>query len=326
MILLTGATGLLGSYLARHLLEKGIPFKALDRGNRPPQIQDIADRIDWIGGDIEDVPTLEAAIKDVDTIIHCAALVSFNKKDYDRLLEVNVGGTRNLVNVALLNNVKNFVYVSSTGAFARKTRIEEIDESNKWFESALNTKYGFTKYLGELEVWRGQEEGLNCLVVNPCVILGPGQYDRSSAQLFSYVLKEKKFYTRGMINYVDVRDVSDIIFRALENQKFGERLIACAGHADYENFFSLIGKHLNKKPPHLQVNSRYVRIFAILEGIRSRFTGKDPLITRETAEQTRMRITYSNKKVKSVLGFEFRSLENTIEWCCGEVLKIEAAG
>lgn len=325
MILLTGGTGLLGSYVARMLLELNLEFRVLDRGNRPPQMKDIEDQINWVKGDITDTSSLTHALENVQTVIHCAALVSFHKKDLDKLIEVNKVGTANLVNMSLLKDVKNFIHISSTGALSKKRTTGEITENNKWIDDPLNTRYGFTKYLSELEVWRGQEEGLNVAIINPSVILGPGQADRSSAQLFDYVAQEKKFFTDGIINYVDVRDVTDMIIKIMRDEVWGERFISCGGYTSYQEFFAMIGKAMNKKPPNIEVNSRYVQIFAAFESIRSAFTGRRPLITKETAAQTKMNVIYSAEKARKLLGFSFRSLDQTINWCTAEMIKIGAS-
>ena len=192
MILVTGASGLVGSQLCIDLQEAGTPFRAMKRssGFIPERLKNA----EWIEADLLDFQSLQLSMEDVDTVIHAAAAISFYKGDKHLLFDVNVEGTKNIVDAALKAGVKRLVYVSSVGALGRPEKQTLINESHRWIPSKDNTYYGETKYLGELEVWRGMEEGLQAAIVSPSVILGQGDWSKGSTQLFKYVWEEHYFF------------------------------------------------------------------------------------------------------------------------------------
>jgi len=324
MILVTGATGFLGSFICRKLYEEKEEFIALRRANSTFNLlDDIKDDITWHEGDIIDIESMNTVIEKVDTVIHAAAVVSFHRSERDQMLEANITGTKNLINLCLKHKVDNFVHISSVAALGRNQPSGEIDESNKWQDSKWNTHYGESKYLAELEVWRGHAEGLNTVILNPSVILGPGDWERSSTAIFNYVWKEKQFYTEGWLNYVDVRDVTTIIHKILsQHDKFGERYILNGGHVSFGELFRSIAKRFDKKPPSINANHPLLIKFGVfIEWLKSIFSGKRPLVTRETARVSNSRIYFNNSKVVRELNHTFASLDNTLDWVCGQFAK-----
>ena len=319
---MTGANGLLGSFVVRKLVQENIPFVALKRaGSDTSLLEDLSDRITWREADICDPVALAEALQDATTVIHVAALVSFHPRDKKKLYNINVLGTRNVVNVCLTGTAKQFIHVSSVGALGKQKGQQQIDEGQKWVSNPLNSTYGETKYLAELEVMRGQEEGLTTVIVNPSVILAPADWNRSSAMLFKYAYREHSFYTDGELNYVDVRDVADIIFQLLKSPFRGERFIANSGTVSYKTLLDMMAANFHKKPPSIRLGRRLVRVLAWLEDVRSRLTGASPLITKETARATGLRVFFSNEKVKNRLNFHFRPVHETLEWCCKHYLQ-----
>src|SRR6185437_2324293 len=247
MIFLTGGTGLVGSFIARRLLEDNKSIRALKRKNSDLSlVKDIAHRIEWVEGDILDVLFIEECLKGIDTIIHSAALVSFSKRSEEQMIAVNVQGTANLVNAALKYNISAFCHISSVAALGRGKN-EVIDESAKWEDSTINTGYARSKYLAELEVWRAMEEGLNVLIINPSVVLGPALLNNSTARLFKYVWKKSPFYTTGQMNYIDVRDVAEIAILLIEKRIYNGRFILNAGKISYRELFGKIAESFNTK-------------------------------------------------------------------------------
>jgi dihydroflavonol-4-reductase len=322
MIFITGGSGLIGSFLIRHFLEKGVAIKALYRQAIPAQWAQ-APQIDWIEGDIADSVLLREIIGQVDQVYHCAGLVSYAPQDADLLKDVNVAGTINVVDACLENPHVRLCHVSSVAAIGGAKGQAVLTEKNKWDPAASHSLYGSSKYLGELEVWRGIAEGLQAFIVNPSVVLAPARdWGRSSAQLFKYVADEKRFYTRGQANFVDVRDVVTCMTTLMEDPAaFGERYILNAGPLPYQQFFAQVAACLHKKAPSVQVPDLLTALVWRAEYLRAFFTGKRPLITKDTANIAQKNHVYSSEKVKDRVPGVFRPLEETIAWCCQELKK-----
>ena len=251
MIFLTGCNGLIGSFIARKLLAENYKIKALRRpASDMSLISDIYDKIEWVEGDLSDTQLIDKYLEGIDTIIHCAAMISFSSSHKNEMFKSNVEGTANMVNSALKNNIKRFCYISSVAALGRKKGTEVIDETSVWEESSNNTFYALTKYLAELEVWRGIEEGLNAFILSPSIVVGPGNWKTGSSRLFKYIYDQKLFYPKGEMNFIDVRDVSDIACSLLCSDIKGERFILNAGKMPYKDVFFL-SSHLDEPRIHL---------------------------------------------------------------------------
>lgn len=319
-VLITGATGLIGSHLVRRYLQAGHPVSALRRaGSDLSLLRDVNDRVQWLEGDILDIPSLEEAIQPGMDVIHAAAIVSFVPRDRARMEKINVEGTANVVNVCLEIGARKLGFVSSVAALGRPDpkRVHSrepvvITENQKWEDSPNNSAYAQTKYRAELEVWRGVAEGLNAVIVNPSVVLGEGDWSRSSSQLFKYVWDQKPFYTEGMSNVVDVRDVTEAVYRLMESDLSAERYILNAATLPYRALLHAMADALGKRRPHIRVAPALANVLWRLEAIRSRLTGRAPLITRETARSATHAYRYENDKIRRDLGFEFRPIEETI--------------
>ncbi len=328
-ILITGITGLVGSFTARYFLKSGFHVAGLKRANSSLSlIQDIDNQIEWYEGDVLDVLGLEKAIENVNYVIHAAAIVSFAPKDENRMFKTNVEGTINVVNLCLEKKIKKLCFVSSVAALGRKisgenksNQIIKIDEIATWEENELNSNYAKTKYLAEMEVWRGQSEGLESVIVNPSVILGEADWNKSSTQLLKYVYDEHKFYPEGNLNYVDVLDVAECIYNLMTSEVSNERFILSAGQITYKDFFEKVALKFNKKAPSFLVTKAMTGVIWRLEVIRTFFTGNTPLITKETALSSSHSFEYQNEKIKKLLNFSFKNLDNSLDRICGNLLK-----
>lgn len=317
MIAITGANGLLGSFIIRELVKTNARFVAIRRkGSDTSLLSDISHSINWREADIVDVVALNEALQDVSVVIHAAGLVSFNPRDEKKIHAVNVEGTRHIVDACAANNVKRLVHVSSVAALGRQKDQHEVDESNRWIDSELNSTYARSKYKAELEIFRGQEEGLSTVIVNPSVILAPADWNRSSAQLFKYVWQQKKFYIDGSLNYVDVRDAARMIVKLLDAPVQNERFILNGGSLSFQDFFTKIAHHFNKKMPTIKLNKSTLKFVAKLEMLRSTLTNSTPIITRETARLAGTYFSYNNQKIMKVLAEEFQTIDETLRWCC----------
>ncbi len=328
-VLITGANGLVGSQVARRFAEANFEVFAVCRSTSDfSLLSDILSKITIIEGNILDIVSLEKALENnIDFVVHTAAVVSYSPNDRDNMYKVNVEGTANVVNICLEKKIKKLCYVSSIAALGKPNAATEknlagiIDEEQKWEDSPLNTHYAKSKYLGEVEVWRGQAEGLNTVIVNPSIILGEGDWNKSSTQLFKYVYDEHSFFTEGNLNYVDVKDVVEAIFQLTVSDINDERFILNGGTIIYKDFFEKVGMVFKKKAPTRAISPFLIEILWRLEAIRSFFTKKTPLITKETSKNSRTKFAYKNKKIRKALGFEFTNLEDTIRRVCSFLVK-----
>lgn len=313
-ILVTGGTGFLGSYLLRYLVREG--YTRIRATRRPDSRMDlvaaVADKIEWVETDLLDVIGLENAMQHVTKVYHCAAIVSFDPRNYDEMRRVNVDGTANVVNAALYANVEKLVYVSSIAAIGRTKQSRIITEKTKWERSKLNSEYGISKYLAEQEVWRGAAEGLNIAIVNPSVILGSGRWGEGPLKFFKLIHKQYPFYTTGTSGFVDVRDVARFMLLLMESDISRERFILNAENLTFQTLMNEIAKQLGKKPPSIKVTRFTQQIVWRLEWLRSRLFGGKPLITREVAQRATASYFYENEKSLSVFDFEYTPIRQTI--------------
>jgi nucleoside-diphosphate-sugar epimerase len=328
MILVTGGTGLLGSHLLLDLVRSGRQVRAIRRTSSRIEMvrkvfsyyvtnpDELFAKIEWAEADLMDLGAMEDAMAGITEIYHCGAVVSFYPKDHKAMLRVNIEGTANLVNLALEHGVGKFCYVSSVATLGRAENKGLSTEETYWVPSKKNSIYGISKYSAEREIWRGMEEGLNAVIVNPSVILGPGYWQDNSG-LFRLVWEGLKYYTRGVNGYVDVRDLVKAMTMLMDENHFRERFVCSAENLNYQDFFSLIAKHLGKPAPSVNVPNAMTAIAWRVEAVRTFFTGSTPEVTREMAITTAQVYAYSSEKLRKTLGFEFRPAEDSIREICG---------
>ncbi|GAB4125061.1 MAG: NAD-dependent epimerase/dehydratase family protein [Raineya sp.] len=315
-LFITGATGLVGSYIAKQFLEKGYTIKALKRAHSDTTwLGEWAKQVQWVEGDIFDLELLKSSIKDEDVVVHAAALVSFRSKDRKAMMQTNVEGTANLVNVCLDKNIKKFIHISSIASLGRKKGIVEIDEESKWEDSDYNTHYAESKYLAELEVWRAINETLPAVILNPSLVFGVGDWGRTSLQLFKYVAQERKFFPIGSCNYVDVRDIAQAAFLLAESPIVGQRFVLSGGNIRYKDLFAKMAKLMNKKAPTIPVNPFLAEIAWRASTLWAMLSGTSASITKETARNANRHFVYRSEKIKKNLPqFSFHQLDDTLEW------------
>jgi dihydroflavonol-4-reductase len=313
-ILVTGGSGLVGRELISQLLSQGKNVTAIY--NKTPLPNFHTEQLKQFHCDILDVSGLEEAMQGIAQVYHCAAIVTFNRKRKQQLLKVNIEGTANVVNAALDAGVKKLVHVSSVAALGRDHNNEAINESLAWTEEDRSI-YAKSKYLAEMEVWRGIGEGLDAVIVNPTIILGNGNWNAGSSQLFKSVYNEFPWYSNGVNGFVDARDVAKAMIQLMESNISNERFILSAANKSYKDVFDLIAKAFKKNPPHKKVTPLLAQLVWRLEAIKSFFTGKDPLVTKETATTALAVTHFDNAKLKKFLpGFTYKTIEQTIEDTC----------
>ena len=315
-IFITGATGLVGSFVCKELLAKGHDIRAIKRNSsKMDLLTEIQDKIEWVVGDMTDPAFLEESLEGIEAVIHGAAIISFDKRWEQKMYEVNVLGTADLVNACLKKGVKKFMHVSSVAAIGRKQGQKYLSETDRWEGTEFDSIYAKSKYKQELEVWRGAQEGLEVKIVNPSIILGPGIWGSGgSTSVFKYAYDEKGFHPAGTVNYVDVRDVAEVIVKLVESEIHSERFILNAGTLSYKEFFGRIAQSFGKKGPSKQVKPWMLKIAVALEHLRSRITGNEAMITKDTAILSRAEFHFVNEKVVQTLDYKFRSLDESVDW------------
>jgi len=314
-IFVTGGTGFVGSYLLRYLIAKGYQrIIALKRPNSPMElVKEVGDKINWVEGDILDVPFLEEVMKGVDQVYHCAAMISFDPQDKAQMLQINGEGTANIVNIALYNGVKKLVHISSIAAIGKEKDDKQITELTKWKEDKLTSNYAKSKYAAEMEVWRGIAEGLNAAILNPSLIIGSGFWDRGTGALFRMYANGFSFYSNGSGGMVDVRDVARFAIQIMEKEVQEERFIVSAENMAYRDLFNQIAKLAKQKQPSIPINKWISSAGWRVEKIRSLLTGKKPTITKESIRSAANQSYYNNQKSIDTFGFSYTPIQQTIE-------------
>jgi dihydroflavonol-4-reductase len=329
VILVTGGTGLVGAHLLHDLAKAGKKIRALKRAGKGLSVVEkifsyysadpasLMTNIEWVEGDVTDIFSVMDAMEGIEQVYHCAALISFRPEEHVLMEKANIEGTENVVNASLEKGIRKLCHVSSIAAIGQPEHSAEITESTSWKSSPGNSRYSISKYGAEREVWRASEEGLNVVIVNPGIIIGPGNWGTGSTAIFPAAYKGIKFYTEGVCGFVDVRDVSKAMIRLMESDISNERFILVSENLDYKQFFTLVHSSLGTKPPAIKASRLFTGIGWRAEKLRSAFTGSIPLLTKETAQAAHQYNSYSNKKIKERLGFEFipvdRSIKETAE-------------
>ena len=323
-IFITGATGFIGSHLLRHLLGAGYTrIRALCRpGSSRQLVAGVEGQVEWVEGDLLDTFSLEKAMAGQLVVFHCAAIVSFDPKEASAMLRVNVEGSANMVNTALEQaDPPHFIYLSSIAALGRSREGVTIDETAKWERSPFNTRYAISKFQGEMEVWRGQAEGLQVAVVNPSIVLGSGDWSSGPPRFFQTVWDGIRFYPAGTTGLVDVKDVVRFMRILMETGTSGERYILNAEHYTYQRLLTEIAEALGKKPPSVRVGPVLRRLAWRLAWVQSKLSGEPPFLTKETARNSSLTFYYDNSKSLRDFDFSYRPVAETIGRTAGRFLE-----
>ena len=328
MNLVTGGTGLLGSHLLYYIALSGEKARAIKRKGSnnenvrklfnyySPEKPELFDQIEWVEADILDIFSLEEVMLGIDFIYHCAAMVSFSPKDAEQMLSINGTGTSNLVNIALEKNIKKLCHVSSIASLGRESNSGLINEDCWWKDSPENSNYAKSKYAAEREIWRGAEEGLDCVIVNPSIIIGPGNWEKGSSKMFQTSANGLKYYSEGSSGFVDVRDVALLMIKLMKSNIKSERFILNGENCSYRDFFNFIHDAFSKKRPYIKANKFLSEIAWRTDTIKSFFSGQSPLLTRESARSAHKKHAFSNHKIKERLAHEFIGIQQMIDNTC----------
>lgn len=320
MILVTGATGLLGSHLLVQLLQENEEVKAMFRSEK--QIEKVKkvfehknqitlfEKINWVKGDITDIPSLEKAFEQVTHVYHCAAVVSFEPKEEALIRKVNIEGTANVVNCCIDFKVKKLCHVSSIAALG-DTKAHEtlITEETEWNFEKQHSDYALSKYGAEMEVWRGFQEGLEVVIVNPGVIFGYGFSNLGSDLFIQWVKNGIPFYTNGTIGIVGVTDVVTVMHSLMKSTITGERFIVVGENCSYKDLFNYIATLLNRKPPYICASKTATAIVWRIDWLWSIITNNKRKLTKSTAASSHVNDSYNNEKIENALNITFQKKE-----------------
>jgi len=331
MILVTGGTGLVGSHLLYNLCKTNSKVIAIYR-NKDTQCvtkeifklyNSLAtyQHIIWKKADITDITELEHAFLDITHVYHAAAMVSFRSKDAENLRKINIEGTANIVNLCITHKIKKLCYVSSIATVAKTPGKEFIDETCEWAPEGNHSDYSISKFGAEMEVWRGSQEGLNVVIVNPGVIFGFGAWNVNSSKLITQIKKGFPFYTEGVVGVVGVKDVVVAMIELMNSNIKSKRFILVAANKSYKTIFSLIAKQLNVSPPKIKVSKFFTEIAWRLNLFLSliTFDTVNLGIYKYTSKSAHNKRYYNGSKIEKSIDFNYTLFDTVIQNICNKL-------
>lgn len=328
MILVTGGTGFVGAHLLLKLVRKKQPVRAIYRNKKKFEIvkriftyysneaEIFFNKIDWVEANLNEIPSLIEAFKNVTHVYHCAAYVSFEPDKFDLLQKTNIEGTANIVNFCIANNIEKLCYISSIAAIGKPKLGDITIESNEWNPEADNSVYAITKYGAEQEVWRGTQEGLDAVVINPGVIIGPGIWNYGSGSIIKIIQKGLKYYTSGSVGYVAVNDVVNALFLLMQSNVKNERFIIVSQNWSYKKFLNICANALNVKPPNKEAKNWLLQIGWRLDWLKHKISGNRRVLSKQLADTLVSESQFNGDKIKSSIVFEYSDLEIAIKETC----------
>lgn len=328
MILVTGGTGLVGSHLLYELALKGQKVRALYRNDKrlskvkhvfsyySDDPKTLFNRIEWVLGDITDVPKLQSAFEGITHVYHCAALISFQPNDYYKMRHVNITGTANVVNLCLQFKIEKLCYVSSIAAIGSSKTNQAVTEEQDWESDKQVSAYALTKYGGEMEVWRGTQEGLAAVMVNPGVIIGPGYWKSGSGTLFTIIKRGLKYHPTGRTGFVDVKDVVSAMTGLMSSNISIERFILISENAEWKRVLTEMAVGLEAKIPRHRASDFKLNIARWADAIRSFLLKKQRRVTKSSMRAMASRTIYDGSKITNTLGLKYQPLSDSIASNC----------
>ena len=327
-VLVTGATGMLGSRLVSDLLINDFSVRALCRnrsridqfeknvGFYPDSAQSFLSQIEWVEADLLDFPSVVRAADGVDYVFHCAAMVSFDSSEYKLMQDINITGTANVVDACLEKHIKRLFHVSSIAALGKNEHGFAANEETYWIPDKRHSGYSYSKFYSEMEVWRGINEGLEGVIVNPSVILGPGDWKSGSPSFFETSYKRLKFYTTGSTGFVDVRDVAAALIALAGDDKWAKnknkRYVLNSSNLSYKEFFAMVAKSVGVVPPKYLASKLLLGIGWRAAWLWGKILGTKALISKETVRNSIQKKMFDGTKITRATGFSYRPIETTI--------------
>jgi len=331
--IVTGASGLVGAHLLVQLVKNNVYTIATKQENSNIQlVEDLFDwykishndykkYVQWKVVDIKDIEALDELIQPNFDVYHCAAMVSFIEADKDAMFETNITGTANVVEVCLQKKIRKLCYVSSVATLSINKGETTLHENSYWKNIGNETNYAISKQQAEMHVWRGIEEGLHAVIVNPTVIIGPHNFASGSAKMIETSAKGLKFYTNGVTGFVSANDVAKCLILLMKSNIESERFVLNSENMPYKLFFETSAKYLNVKAPSILVTPLLAALAWRVEKLRCLFSNQKPFITKETANASLQQRNYLSYKIEKTLNFSFENMETVIENTCKYYLK-----
>ncbi|HSD14150.1 MAG TPA: NAD-dependent epimerase/dehydratase family protein [Flavobacterium sp.] len=320
MILVTGGTGLVGAHLLLELLHENEVVRVIYRKSASiaktrnlfeiENKMDLFAKIEWVQADITDIPALEKAFENIEYVYHCAALISFDANDEDQLRKINIEGTANIVNCCIDFGIKKLCHVSSIAALGDVRDGEKIiTEETEWNPEKNHGDYALTKYGAETEVWRGSQEGLNVVVVNPGVIFGKGFGDAGSGLLLQKIRNGFPFYTKGSTGITTADDVVKIMIQLMKTDISGERFTIVSENIILQNLLNSLADNMQKKRPYIYARPYMTSIYWRLDWLFSKLFNRKRSFTKATAKSSHSTEIYDNSKVIRQLKYSFEPMD-----------------
>lgn len=318
MVLVTGGTGLVGAHLLLKLLQDGQKVRAIYRTQASVQktkklfeiynAQDLFTKIEWLEADVLDIPALEIAFQNIEMVYHAAALISFDPKEEEKLRKTNIEGTANIVNCALDFGVKKMCYFSSIAALGDPIQThDEVDETTEWSPEKPHSDYAISKHGAEMEVWRGYQEGLDAIILNPGIIIGPGFWDSGSGLLFQMTADQNKYFSLGTSGFISVLDVIKIAVALMNSDVTGQNYCLVEENYSYQEVQFAIAKGMNLQPPFKHAKPWMTEVAWRLDWFLATVFNRKRTLSRATAKSMHTQTKYLNHKIKN-LGFEFQPI------------------
>lgn len=323
MVLVTGSTGMVGSHLLYFLLKEKKQVRAIYREHSDiPSVKNIFflytadgealfEKIEWTQADILNIPALTEAFAGVTQVYHCAAYIDFDPAKYSILKKVNAEGTANIVNMCLAKGVEKLCYTSSVATLGSAPNLDLITEKSDWNADEKNSVYAISKYSAEMEVWRGTQEGLNAVIVNPGVILGTAPTDGSSGVITKLGGRGIPFYPPGGMGVVDVQDVVKAMLFLMAAPIKNERYILVGENISYQLLLSKLAVLYGKKPPQKKLSKTVMYLLSGIDWFGSKLFGRRRSLAKATVRSLFKTSYYDSSKIIN-LGFRFTPLDETL--------------
>jgi len=333
MNLITGASGLIGSHLAYQLLKNNEDVIAVKRANTDihktehvfsyydSNYKALFSKIKWVDADLLDIYSLIDALEGIKTVYHCAGFVDFDPKNQKKLHQINAEGTSNLVNACLEKNIEVLCHVSSIATLQNPDKSENIDESVYWKSSPRVSNYAISKYNAEREVWRGSEEGLNIIIVNPGIVVGPGFWLQSSGKLIQTCFKGLNFYSTGSSATIDVRDVATCMIELVNTKNYNKRFVLTENNYSFQTILNEWHLAFHKPIPKIKAGKLLLKTAQFFDWLKHLIIGSERVITSETIISATDQNTYSNQFIKNTLNFKFIPLKESVKFVSQSFLK-----
>ena len=324
MVLVTGATGILGRVIVLDLLKRGKSVRATKRPTSnieevrksfqfyTDQPDEFFNKIEWVEVDFEDLDSLKNALNQVTEVYHCSGKVSFHPKDRLTMYRTNIEGTRHLLYACENSSVQKFCLVSSTAVLDGVNENFEVTEDSNYNPKLAHSTYSKSKHFSEMEVWRASAEGLNTVIINPGVIIGSGNWQSSSGEMFD-AFDKYPYAMSGTTAYVDVRDVSQIAISLMEKNIFGERYILISENKKFADVANFVRKKLGKSQAKV-LSKSILKIGYIVNVLFGWLFPKLKMMTKVNLETVSSHHVISNQKIKEELDYEFIPVFDSLDF------------